>query len=171
MGRHLRENEPRDPSTERRTITFACGCCILTRAEVFRAIGGFDESYFTYVEDLEFSIRAQASGYKILYEPTAIVLHRIGRQAPPTPRQIVLRDTNRRRMVTRHYSAAEKVAFGIWFYPTRAIHFMRYLARGDWPRVRAILTGALSRIDYATSRTQLSFAEPSGIDQRHSART
>ncbi len=158
MGTHLRENQPVDRSQKRMAITFACGCCFLAHADVFRAVGGFDESYFTYVEDLEFSIRLQSAGYTLLYEPTARVLHRIGRAAPPTPRQIVLRDTNRRRMVRRHYSVAERLGFALWFYPTRAIHLVRYLSRRDGPRARAIVTGAMSPIAGSFGRTQLTYS-------------
>lgn len=146
MPTHLRENQPVDPADARKSISFVCGCCFLARADVFRRIGGFDETYFTYVEDLEFSVRAQQAGLKLLYEPSARLLHRIGRQAPPTPRQIVLRDTNRRRMVARHYGAGERVAFALWFYTTRAVHFARYLVTGDRQRLAALVAGTFGAI-------------------------
>jgi GT2 family glycosyltransferase len=146
MCTHYRENQSVDPSTERREITFVCGCCLLIRADVLRALGGFDESYFTYAEDLELSVRLHRAGYRMVYEPTARVLHRIGRSAESTARQIVLRDKNRRRLVARHYRGLERVVFWLWFYPTRAIHFARYVVRRDWARVRAILTGAFGSI-------------------------
>src|SRR5262245_44297985 len=38
-------------------ITFATGCCFLIRSRVVRKLGGFDESYFIYVEDTELSVR------------------------------------------------------------------------------------------------------------------
>lgn len=156
-AKHLCENEPVSASQERAPISFVCGCCFLARAEVFRAIGGFDESYFTYVEDLEFSVRMQRSGYRLLYEPQARVLHRIERAVQPTPRQIALRDTNRRRLVARHYGVVERLTFAAWFYPTRVLHLARYVGRRDWPRSRAIVDGMFRSI-----RPRSGAAQPNG---------
>ena len=155
MVSHLLENKPSDPAQRRMPVTFICGCCFLIRATVLRAVGGFDESYFAYVEDLELSVRLQSAGYALLYEPSARVLHRIGQSAAPSPRQIVLRDTNRRRMVARHYTGLERLRFALWFYPTRAIHLIRYVAQRDWPKAAAIVNGALGSISGDFGRTQL----------------
>jgi GT2 family glycosyltransferase len=50
------------------------GCMFLEREKILAA-GGFDETYFFYFEDLEFSVRVRALGYTIFYEPSAIVFH------------------------------------------------------------------------------------------------
>ena len=155
MCTHLLENKPSDPAQQRMPITFMCGCCFVIRASVLRQVGGFDESYFSYAEDLELSVRLQQAGHTLFYEPAARVLHRIGQSAPPTPGQIVLRDTNRRRMVARHYSGLERLRFAFWFYPTRAIHLIRYVARGDWPKAAATVKGAVRPISGDFGHTQL----------------
>lgn len=82
----------------------------------------------------------------MIYEPSARVLHRIGRRAALTPRQIELRDKNRRRMVLTHYGLASRFRFALWFYPTRAIHFTRYLAHADWLRMRATVVRSFGSI-------------------------
>lgn len=146
MGRHLGENAPVDPGQKRTSVSFVCGCCFLIRADVIREAGGFDESFFTYVEDTELSVRLTRAGHALVYEPSALVLHRIGRQAPPTPFQIRQRDRNRRRLVARHYGAIERAIFVAWFYPTRAAHFARYAVIGDWSKARAIVGGALGSL-------------------------
>lgn len=155
IGVHTLENKPVDPTQTRGPITFACGCCALIRADVLRELGGFDESYFMYAEDLELSVRLTAAGYTMICEPSARLLHRIGRAAPPTAKQIVFRDKNRRRMVAAHYRVGERVRFRIWFYPTRFIHLIRYLLRGDWPRTQAILAGSLGSIADTQGPAQL----------------
>lgn len=50
------------------------GCFMLVRAEVFQHIGVFDERFFMYLEDVDFSRRIHAR-YKTLYYPTATVYH------------------------------------------------------------------------------------------------
>lgn len=57
------------------------GCLLLDRKRVLAA-HGFDEAYFFYFEDLEFSIRLRARGDKIICEPAAVVYHDRGSGTP-----------------------------------------------------------------------------------------
>lgn len=60
----------------RRSRTFAaCAGAAIYRKSVFREIGGFDESYFAYLEDIDMGYRARIYGYVNLYEPKAEVIH------------------------------------------------------------------------------------------------
>lgn len=58
-----------------RKIDFATGCCMLIKKEVFEEIGYFDEKYFLYYEDADFSVRAGKAGFSIIYEPEAFLYH------------------------------------------------------------------------------------------------
>jgi GT2 family glycosyltransferase len=49
-------------------------CLLVDRREVLRA-GAFDDLYFFYFEDLEFSLRMRASGHRIWCEPAAVAFH------------------------------------------------------------------------------------------------
>ena len=149
LGLHrgeLRADEPaRDRGVER--ITFMTGCCFLVPAPVLRAAGGFAEEFFAYVEDVELSLRLARAGYALLYEPRARVLHRIAPEPPrSSPFQIRQRDRNRRRLVRRHYGPAERLGFAVWFYPTRAVHLLRYAAARDWERARAQWEGMVGAL-------------------------
>jgi len=55
---------------------FATGACMLVKSEVFKKIGYFDEKYFLYLEDMDFCVRAKKAGFKIIFEPKAIVWHK-----------------------------------------------------------------------------------------------
>ncbi|MGH7616490.1 MAG: glycosyltransferase family 2 protein [Gemmatimonadaceae bacterium] len=147
LGKHFHENELVDSSHRRRSMTFVCGCCFLIRADVARRLGRFDESFFAYVEDVELSVRFAKAGVEMLYEPSARVLHRVGRNDVGTPWQIRQRDRNRRRLVRIHYDALSRLSFSLWFYPTRAAHLVRYALLRDWERARAIVDGAISSLD------------------------
>ncbi len=147
LGRHVHENQLADSGQGQCATTFVCGCCFLVRADVARRIGGFDESFFAYVEDVELSLRMLNAGVEMLYEPSARVLHRVSRQDVGTPWQIRQRDRNRRRLVRIHYDALARLQFGLWFYPTRAVHLLRYAALRDWERARAIVDGAVGSLD------------------------
>lgn len=53
----------------------ATGCCMLVKKEVLKTLGGFDDDYFLYYEDNDFCQRAKRAGFKIFYEPKAIIWH------------------------------------------------------------------------------------------------
>jgi GT2 family glycosyltransferase len=57
------------------------GCLLVERAPVLAA-GGFDEAYFFYLEDLEFSLRLRARGHRLICEPAAVVHHDRGTGTP-----------------------------------------------------------------------------------------
>jgi GT2 family glycosyltransferase len=88
------------------------GCLLLERA-VGKALGGFDESYFFYFEDYEFSLRLRILGYRILVEPAAIVRHDRGSGNPALAfrgrgsyplERARLHMRNRLRVVLTHYA-------------------------------------------------------------------
>jgi hypothetical protein len=52
------------------------GCAMLVRADLFTKLGGFDESYFAYMEDVDFGVRVTREGYKNRVVPDSVVFHR-----------------------------------------------------------------------------------------------
>lgn len=56
---------------------YVTGCCLLFRRQVVDKIGFLDESYFAYLEDADFCVRARKAGFSILYEPHALVYHKV----------------------------------------------------------------------------------------------
>lgn len=55
---------------------FATGACMLVKKEVFEKVGKFDERYFLYYEDSDFSMKVRKAGFKIEYVPTAFMWHK-----------------------------------------------------------------------------------------------
>lgn len=145
LGLHRRQGE-RDvagPQEEPAEVTFVTGCCCLLSADALRAVGGFDESLFAYVEDVDLSLRFLEARYRLVYEPRARVLHDVQPEgAHPTPFQIRQRDRNRRRVMRRHFRWYERIPFVAAFYATRVLRFVQYVIAGDPARARAILAGA-----------------------------
>ena len=52
-----------------------CGGAAFFRKDVFEKIGGFDERYFAYLEDLDLNLRMAHAGFKGIYVPSAKVYH------------------------------------------------------------------------------------------------
>jgi GT2 family glycosyltransferase len=55
------------------------GSCLMMRRRAFEQVGGFDEAFFLYEEDVDLCVRARAAGWRVRYEPRAVVRHDLGR--------------------------------------------------------------------------------------------
>lgn len=64
-----------DGTTQAAEIFGACAGAALYRREMIELLGGFDESFFIYWDDVDLAWRAQWSGWKCFYAPGAEVLH------------------------------------------------------------------------------------------------
>lgn len=65
-------------NTQYQTVTqvdWVSGGFMMTRKELFDKIGGFDEHFFMYIEDMEFCYRVKKIGYDIYYYPNTKVVH------------------------------------------------------------------------------------------------
>ncbi|WP_439661647.1 glycosyltransferase family 2 protein [Lentzea sp. HUAS TT2] len=58
-----------------RTAGWLSGSCFLMRREAFDSVGGFDERYFMYFEDVDLGERVGAAGWLNVYVPEAEVVH------------------------------------------------------------------------------------------------
>jgi O-antigen biosynthesis protein len=57
-------------------VDYVSGCCLLVRTELWRALGGFDPVYSPgYYEDVDLAFRVRRSGYRVVYQPRASVVH------------------------------------------------------------------------------------------------
>ncbi len=55
-----------------------CGGAMAVRRELWEALNGFDEDYWMYIEDVDFSFRAQLLGWQAVLAPAAHVYHKLG---------------------------------------------------------------------------------------------
>jgi GT2 family glycosyltransferase len=53
-----------------------CGGAALYRRETLARVGGFDEAYYAYYEDIDWAFRAQLAGFACRYVPSAVLYHR-----------------------------------------------------------------------------------------------
>jgi GT2 family glycosyltransferase len=60
---------------------YLTGCCLLARREVWEQVGLLDEAYFIYAEDADWSLRARAAGWHLLFVPTARLWHEVSASA------------------------------------------------------------------------------------------
>lgn len=60
---------------------FATGACMMIRVEVIKQVGMFDEKYFMYFEDADLSMRAKRKDWRVLYDPKAILWHKVSQSS------------------------------------------------------------------------------------------
>lgn len=72
-------------STVAAEVDWVSGCCMLLPRRAWEDVGGFDERYFMYVEDMDLCFRLRQSGWRTLLEPGATVQHVGGRSSRCRP--------------------------------------------------------------------------------------
>lgn len=61
-----------------RVVPWVAGAAMLVWRHAFEKVGGFDERYFLYFEDIDFCLRLKAHGGTVYYDPSITVMHRRG---------------------------------------------------------------------------------------------
>jgi N-acetylglucosaminyl-diphospho-decaprenol L-rhamnosyltransferase len=109
-------------AAEARTpVAWATGCALLIRKECLEDLGGFDERFFLYYEDVDFCRRARERGWAVCYEPALRVTHHTPLHSRRVPAPL--------RLMTRH----ALLTYGV----------------KHWPRWQAALMGGVVWLESA----------------------
>jgi len=71
-------------------VDWVSGSFLVVRREAWRDVGGFDESYFMYAEDVDLCWRAHEAGWKVCFEPSATIVHVQGASTDRHPYRMIL---------------------------------------------------------------------------------
>ena len=71
-------------------VDWVTGACFLVRRVAFDAVGGFDDRYFMYVEEVDLCWRLARAGWRTGYESSAQVLHLAGISTAPFPYRMIV---------------------------------------------------------------------------------
>ena len=111
--RAYRRDSSREPV--RRDAGWLSGACVLVRKSAFDQLGGFDDGYFMYFEDVDLGYRLGKAGYRNVYEPAAVVVHSGAHSTSDySARMIAVHHQSARRFLTRKYS-------GWYLWPVRVM--------------------------------------------------
>ncbi len=131
-----------DRRTTRRDVDWIGGAFMLCRGELLRRLGGFDEDFFFYGEDYELCHRIHRAGYRIHYDPRAVVTHLGGGSSDddrlPTPQRL-------RHMWNGRYLAFAKCHGRLAMMALRAVDLLNYIASAAASRLRGGAGGERSR--------------------------
>jgi N-acetylglucosaminyl-diphospho-decaprenol L-rhamnosyltransferase len=73
-----------------REVDWVSGACLALRREAFDAVGGFDPSYFMFVEDVDLCARLWEAGWSVVFSPVAEVTHVVGASVGARPFRMVV---------------------------------------------------------------------------------
>ena len=80
-------------------VGWLSGACVLVRRSAFHQVGGFDESYFMYFEDVDLGYRFGRAGFRNVFEPRASTVHSGGHSTGGEAT---------RRMIEAHHTSAQR---------------------------------------------------------------
>lgn len=123
-----------------RRVFWATGACLFVRAKAFAAMGGFDESFFAHMEEIDLCWRLQRSGYHVYYCSQSIVYHvGGGTLSASNPTKTFLNFRNGLSLLVKNLPFLSLT----WKLPLRILldwlAAIKFLADGSWPHCSAVL--------------------------------
>ena len=95
-------NEEDNKDLKLQNIKYASGCSVAYRTKALKQVGGFDEDFVMYVEDVDMGINLRKKGWKLVMNPRSILLHEFhGTTGSKLPDYFVNR--NRFQLIAKHY--------------------------------------------------------------------
>jgi Glycosyl transferase family group 2 len=106
-----------------------CGGAAAFRTTAFRAVGGFDETFFAYWEDVDLALRLQLAGHRCVRAPDARALHKHGQTlGAASPAQRRLEAFGRGYVLARYRvarrSLATRVKIALLDWPVLLVHLL-----------------------------------------------
>jgi GT2 family glycosyltransferase len=130
----------------------ADGASLFIRSRPIKDIGAFDEWYFCYFEDIDFSLRARRHGWRILFVPDARIWHRVSYTSiPGNPVTNYYGTRNSMRCALKNYPAYLPSIF-VWGL---SHHLVKCIVRR---RYACLLMGIKGYIDFFMNRGGNKFA-------------
>lgn len=121
---------------------YASGCCILMPKPVVERVGGFDSSFFSYVEDVEWSIRCRRAGFRLIVCPSARLWHGVSATGKKNLSMMRYLLTRNHLWTLRRHASPTQLATSMFFLPLRSIWRIARVARTrDWKCIGAELRG------------------------------
>lgn len=91
--------------SQRARVDWVSGAALLVRTRLLEALGGLDDDYFLYSEDVDLCWRLAQAGYSTWYVPEATVVHEVGRSSRQAPyRALLERHRSMYTFYRKHYS-------------------------------------------------------------------
>lgn len=125
-------------------VFWATGAALLIRSEVFHNAGGFDETFFAHMEEIDLCWRIKKLGYKFLVCPKSTIYHVGGGTLPYlSPRKTYLNFRNSLFMIVKNH---EGMLFPklFWRMSLDGIAGVRFFLRFEWKHLGAVFNAHMA---------------------------
>jgi len=112
------------------TVDVVTGCLCLVPSDTWRALGGFDEQFFVYGEDVDLAVRARSVGFRPLLCPDATVVHEVGRASATRADKLLLLHRGKVSLFRKHWTP-RRARLGVALLRTGVV-VRGALAGGSW---------------------------------------
>lgn len=131
-GRMLRTVEyDRGQYDDERDVFWASGAAFCCRAEVFHALGGFDDDFFAHMEEIDLCWRMQLAGYRVRIVPQSVVYHWGGGTLPTdSPRKVYYNHRNNLAMLCKCAAPGQLLVAAIMRPGLDVLAALSYLVQG-----------------------------------------
>lgn len=114
-------------------VDWLTGACLLVRRKMVDRIGGMDQGYFMFLEDVDWAWRAREAGWRVRYTPAAEIIHRKGHSSKQALGEMLEEDQRSMyRFFRCNYGASRLFAL-------RLIVSLGCLVRGAFWTIRGLL--------------------------------
>lgn len=114
------------PDDQVQPVDWLVGACLLVRRQAYEQVGGLDEGFFMYSEELDWCRRIKAAGWGVVYLPTATVIHYEGKSSEQVvaARHIHFQ-SSKVRYFRKHYGPLQAEALRWFLLATYAYQLVR----------------------------------------------
>jgi GT2 family glycosyltransferase len=130
-GPFLVDIEGGDPGGPARDVEWVSGCGMLVRVAALADVGLMDEEFFLYCEDVDWCLRARRLGYRVLYEPHAVVFHRPPAAIAAVCRRAYFLARNGLLFARKHGTGPERLKISAWALILPFASVLRRLLAGE----------------------------------------
>lgn len=149
---HSRSDVPREPTIR----TFLSGCCLLIRREVLLLLGGFDERFFMYYEDLDFFTRLAKTKWIAKIVPDAKLLHKVSMSTggEVSERERYLMAFSSVVYYKKHSNRANQASIIAFRFGSFLLNSIRMLMRGNFKGIRAYYRGTVDALKVSAAGSE-----------------
>jgi GT2 family glycosyltransferase len=153
VAKRIHDGEPISvvPAAEPFETEWVSGCMMLIPAQVFTELGGFDEDFFIWSEEWDYSVRVARAGYKLIVVPSATICHKVGRSlGVMKPLNYYYGIRNGLLFKRKHLPRQSWYPYFIGYLVNRALRFTQLVLQGRFDLAKA---GVEAVADFVRGRT------------------
>ncbi|MCI5083699.1 MAG: glycosyltransferase family 2 protein [Saprospiraceae bacterium] len=142
IGKNEKDQGQHDESA---MMPYAHGAAMMVKRSVVEQAGMMPEDYFLYYEELDWCVQIRKAGFKIKYEPKAVILHKesmsVGKMSTL---KTYYQTRNRILFMRRTASAGHLTLFTLFFtFVTLPRWIITYSLKGEWSHLQAFMRAIL----------------------------